>query len=342
MDADALSGVADEIRASGTGVAVHTGSVASWETGAALVALADETFGALNGLVNNAGVLYSHAAWDEPEWAARRMVEVNIFGTIACGTYAMRWMIEHSGGAIVKVTSGAALGLETVATYSATKGAIASLTYTWALEEARHGIRVNAISPVAMTAMPARNNAGPELTKARLNYASPDQVAPLVGFLLSDEAKGLTGEVIHNDGRLVSRLMKQSYARDEALPVTTPAGAMLDALTAGGIGKEPVIVTDTPGFASSRLGVLLGLEAIRMLEQEVASAEDIDQALTLGYGHPMGPLRLTDLVGLDVRLAVPTTSPACTVTASRHHRSSGPWWPKASWAKSRVRGLFVG
>ena len=70
------------------------------------------------------------------------------------------------------------------------------------------------------------------------------------------------------------------------------------------MGKEPIVVKDSPGFASSRLGVLLGLEAIRMLESGVASAEDIDKALTLGYGHPMGPLRLTDLVGLDVRLSI--------------------------------------
>ena len=70
------------------------------------------------------------------------------------------------------------------------------------------------------------------------------------------------------------------------------------------LGKEPIVVRDSPGFASSRLGLVLGLEAIRMLEQEVASAEDIDKAMTLGYRHPMGPLRLTDLVGLDVRLAI--------------------------------------
>jgi 3-hydroxybutyryl-CoA dehydrogenase len=68
--------------------------------------------------------------------------------------------------------------------------------------------------------------------------------------------------------------------------------------------KDVIVVTDTPGFASSRLGVLLGLEAIRMLESGVASAEDIDRAMTQGYGHPMGPLRLTDLVGLDVRLDI--------------------------------------
>jgi 3-hydroxybutyryl-CoA dehydrogenase len=68
--------------------------------------------------------------------------------------------------------------------------------------------------------------------------------------------------------------------------------------------KEVIVVRDVPGFASSRLGVALGLEAMRMLEQGVASAKDIDTAMELGYNHPMGPLRLTDLVGLDVRLSI--------------------------------------
>jgi 3-hydroxybutyryl-CoA dehydrogenase len=70
------------------------------------------------------------------------------------------------------------------------------------------------------------------------------------------------------------------------------------------LGKEPVVVRDSPGFASSRLGVVLGLEAIRMVEQGVASAADIDRAMELGYNHPMGPLKLTDVVGLDVRLRI--------------------------------------
>lgn len=70
------------------------------------------------------------------------------------------------------------------------------------------------------------------------------------------------------------------------------------------MGKQLVEVKDHPGFASSRLGLVLGLEAIRMLEEGVGSAEDIDRAMELGYGHPMGPLKLTDLVGLDVRLAI--------------------------------------
>ncbi|HLE96038.1 MAG TPA: 3-hydroxyacyl-CoA dehydrogenase family protein, partial [Candidatus Thermoplasmatota archaeon] len=93
------------------------------------------------------------------------------------------------------------------------------------------------------------------------------------------------------------------------LEVVTHAGldaAVLEAAVAfaRAAGKEPIVVKDAPGFATSRLGVAIGLEAIRMLEEGVASAEDIDKAMTLGYNHPMGPLRLTDLVGLDVRLGI--------------------------------------
>lgn len=70
------------------------------------------------------------------------------------------------------------------------------------------------------------------------------------------------------------------------------------------MGKQPIVVRDSPGFASSRLGIAIGLEAMRMFEEGVASAADIDRAMELGYNHPMGPLRLSDLVGLDVRLGI--------------------------------------
>jgi len=73
---------------------------------------------------------------------------------------------------------------------------------------------------------------------------------------------------------------------------------------AQGLGKTPIVVRDFPGFATSRLGVVIGAEAIRMVEQGVASVADIDRAMELGYRHPMGPLKLGDLVGLDVRLNI--------------------------------------
>jgi 3-hydroxybutyryl-CoA dehydrogenase len=96
-----------------------------------------------------------------------------------------------------------------------------------------------------------------------------------------------------------SKLVEVVVAPETAPDVVESARRWVRAL-----GKTDVVVKDSPGFASSRLGVLLGLEAIRMLEEGVADAEAIDTAMELGYRHPMGPLRSTDLVGLDVRLAI--------------------------------------
>ncbi|MBE7491804.1 MAG: 3-hydroxyacyl-CoA dehydrogenase family protein [Planctomycetes bacterium] len=87
---------------------------------------------------------------------------------------------------------------------------------------------------------------------------------------------------------------------DQTSPETLAAAQAVGAR----LGKDCIVVKDFPGFATSRLGVCLGLEAIRMVEQGVASAQDIDKAMELGYAHPMGPLKLTDVVGLDVRLNI--------------------------------------
>lgn len=95
--------------------------------------------------------------------------------------------------------------------------------------------------------------------------------------------------------RLVEIVVGQK-TNEETIQTVTAVGRLM--------GKEPIVVKDVPGFASSRLGVALGLEAMRMVEQGVASARDIDTAMELGYNHPMGPLKLTDLVGLDVRLSI--------------------------------------
>ena len=97
----------------------------------------------------------------------------------------------------------------------------------------------------------------------------------------------------------VSTLVEVVTGSATAPEVVTAAREWIDAL-----GKTAIIVRDSAGFASSRLGLALGLEAIRMLEEGVASAEDIDAAMTLGYRHPAGPLRTTDIVGLDVRLGI--------------------------------------
>ena len=87
-------------------------------------------------------------------------------------------------------------------------------------------------------------------------------------------------------------------------PATDPEALSTAVEVGRAMGKSVIVVNDSPGFATSRLGVALGLEAIRMVEEGVASAEDIDTAMEKGYGHAMGPLRTSDLVGLDVRLGI--------------------------------------
>jgi 3-hydroxybutyryl-CoA dehydrogenase len=102
------------------------------------------------------------------------------------------------------------------------------------------------------------------------------------------------------------------------------------------LGKESVVVRESPGFVTSRINVLIGNEAFRMLQEGVASAEDIDKALKLGLNHPMGPFEMVDLVGLDVRLAIlehlhrtlgdtyrPTTLHTQLVRAGRLGRKTG-------------------
>ena len=111
-------------------------------------------------------------------------------------------------------------------------------------------------------------------------------------------------ELIHLETDKGTWLGYREQQQGEATTALLPAIADKAAAFVRQIDKLPLPVKDAPGFASSRLGIALGMEAIRMVEQGVASAEDIDKAMELGYRHPMGPLRLTDLVGLDVRLGI--------------------------------------
>lgn len=116
-------------------------------------------------------------------------------------------------------------------------------------------------------------------------------------------------EALDRPDRFVGLHFFNPVPASSLIEVVVSAGTApeLPAIAAGwarALGKTPITVHDAPGFASSRLGVALALEAIRMVEQGVASAADIDLAMELGYRHPVGPLRTTDIVGLDVRLGI--------------------------------------
>jgi 3-hydroxybutyryl-CoA dehydrogenase len=114
---------------------------------------------------------------------------------------------------------------------------------------------------------------------------------------------------LHDPGRFLGMHFFNPVPRSALVEIVIGAAVrpvVLDAARAwvALLGKEEIVVRDSPGFATSRLGLIIGLEAIRMVEEGVASAADIDRGMELGYRFPMGPLRLTDLVGLDVRLAI--------------------------------------
>lgn len=143
-------------------------------------------------------------------------------------------------------------------------------------------------------------------------FAAVDRAAPARALLATNTSSLPVAEIaaaLRAPGRLVGMHFFNPVHVMKLVEVVRHAAAdpaMVAAAVglAERMGKSPITVADSPGFASSRLGLVIGLEAMRMVEQGVASAADIDTAMKLGYGHPMGPLELTDLVGLDVRLGI--------------------------------------
>lgn len=196
IDADLAWETVEIVREAGGAAVVSDHDVADLDAAQGIVDLCVEQFGRIDGLVNNAAVTYEVLPADEDPRQVRRLIEVNVLGVIYTGLAAVRAMAGH-GGSIVNISSGASLGQRTLATYAASKGAVASLTYSWALDLEASGIRVNAVCPVAQTRMVlaserALRNCPPDST--------PDKIAPLVVFLLGDRSAGVTGQMIRCNG----------------------------------------------------------------------------------------------------------------------------------------------
>jgi NAD(P)-dependent dehydrogenase (short-subunit alcohol dehydrogenase family) len=197
IDGDLARDTADSIWTRG-GCAVPSGhSVADPDQAAQMVELCLTEFGAIHGLVNNAGVTYETLPWEEDPARVRQLIEVNVLGVIYTGIAAIRAMRHGGGGSIVNISSGASLGQRTLGTYSASKGAVASLTYSWALDLEDAGIRVNAVCPLAQTRMVLTSERA--LRKCPPDR-TPEKIAPLVQFLLGDRSAGITGQVIRCNG----------------------------------------------------------------------------------------------------------------------------------------------
>jgi NAD(P)-dependent dehydrogenase (short-subunit alcohol dehydrogenase family) len=188
--------VAAEITDGGGRAAPYVGSVTDWDDAKALVEECLRSFGRLDGLINNAGVIFKTKPHEETKEQATTTVNVNLLGAIFVGRHALEVMAGQRSGSVVNICSSAQLGIPDSPTYSATKGGIASLTYSWAVDMSEYGVRVNGFAPSAWGAM----------QQALQNPVSrgipmPEDNAPVATYLLSDLSAGITSQVVQVRGK---------------------------------------------------------------------------------------------------------------------------------------------
>ena len=209
IDAEPAEEVAEAIQSAGGEAAVCVADVGDWDDAGRLIDTCIDRFGRIDGLVNNAA-LYDRAKADAFDpIVAGALVRVNVLGTLYCAARAVKPMVDQRSGSIVNVTSGAHMGIPGLGIYGATKGAVASMVYGWAIDLAGTGVRVNAISPFGATNI-ASNSARhlnrryhtslPETeAPAPVHMQPPEANSPVVEYLLSDAAAHVTGQLVRID-----------------------------------------------------------------------------------------------------------------------------------------------
>jgi NAD(P)-dependent dehydrogenase (short-subunit alcohol dehydrogenase family) len=213
VEGELAEAVAGRIAREGGRALASSQSVRDPDQASAIVERCLAQFGRIDGLVNNAGLHYEALPWAEDVDAARELIEVNVLGVLYCGLAAARVMRRQRAGSIINVASASLFGQRRAGTYAASKGAVAALTSSWALDFEALGVRVNAVCPQAWTRMvqaspTARMHCAPDHT--------PERVAPLVIYLLSDLSTGITGQVIRFTGDQL-QLLHQPGFRDPEL-----------------------------------------------------------------------------------------------------------------------------
>jgi NAD(P)-dependent dehydrogenase (short-subunit alcohol dehydrogenase family) len=188
--------VVEEIAAEGGAASANGGNVSSWDDAKVMVEQAVSEYGRLDILVNNAGILRDRMSFNmsKDEWDD--VIAVHLTGTFNCGRHAMTQMIAQRSGVIINTTSGAQYGGVGQSNYGAAKAGVAGLTYAWAMELARSGIRVNCVWPRARTRMTENIPSVKERGGLPPSFGDPEHVAPLIVYLASDAANWITGQVI--------------------------------------------------------------------------------------------------------------------------------------------------
>lgn len=211
IDGQPAEEVVSLIEGSGGRAVTSVGSVADPDQAHTAIQRCLTEFGRIDGLVNNAGVRYQAPVWEDTPERMRELIEVNVLGSLYCGSAAARAMREQGAGSIVNMASLAMVGQRTATTYATSKGAVSSMTVAWAVELAEHGVRVNGLFPLAHTRMAqadTRTPAPPEET--------PDRIAPIVTYLLSDLSAAVTGQLIRYTANKV-HIVRQPSAKEPVL-----------------------------------------------------------------------------------------------------------------------------
>lgn len=209
LDAGEAEQTVGAIRADGGTAISCIADVSDWGQAGKLIEACIGAFGKIDGLVNNAAVYHLGRIDEFNPDVARALVEVNVLGPMYCTGHAVKPMLAQGSGSIVNVTSGAHMGMPRMGIYGATKGAVASMVYTWAMELAGSGVRVNGLSPFGATNILENSNrymakrfATEQASGIPGHIAEiqpPEANSPIVEYLLSDEAADVNGQLVRID-----------------------------------------------------------------------------------------------------------------------------------------------
>lgn len=225
IDLDEAKKVVAEIAEQGGKATASDANIASREGARALVQQCVDEFGAINAAVNNAGNVKDRSFLKMTDDEFDAVVQVHVYGTFRVSQEAcLRFKEQGTGGVIVNTVSAAHYGNFGQTNYAGSKGAIASMTYTWAVELARYGIRVNAISPSGTTRMSATAKVGGQTVE--LPFLDPNQNGAFVAYLCSDEADWITGQIFGSGADRVQIVEQPKYG----IAMYLPGGLTVDGI----------------------------------------------------------------------------------------------------------------
>lgn len=202
IDAEAAEQTAEQIRSAGGRAHACPADVSDWAEAGRLIETCLSEYGRIDGLVNNAALFHYAPVTAIDPAAARALTDVNVLGPIHATGHAVGYMLAQGSGSIVNVVSGAHMGMASMGLYAATKGAVASMVYSWAIELEGTGVRVNGLSPFGRTRMTVGAEAmqNPEEHARHLaQLPEPEANSPVVEYLLSDRARDVSGQLVRID-----------------------------------------------------------------------------------------------------------------------------------------------